>query len=231
MLSNNLAQTLGTIINQCVALILPKGINGQPININTVLGTAITDLLKNVIGTDNYETISEDWAKANRIYQAGVNVFNQVGNAVGLLSSGLEMIGGNIGKIGNALKIWGVVGAKAYAFMNPQPNMKGTFFNFINTATADANTIQMMVAIPIGISAAATGINDSIGALTKQLDQTDPVDANGHPILQRDGTPLKYEPGITVPDPVKTTQAQAQAQADSTNIIAATIDDIFNAND
>jgi hypothetical protein len=176
MLSNNLAQTLGTIINQCVGLILPKGINGQPININNVIGGVVTDLIKNAIGADNYTTISNDWAKANRIYQAGVNTFNQVGNAVGLLSSGLEMIGGNVGKIGNALKIWGVVGQHAYSFMNPQPNMKGKFFEFINTATADANTIQMMVAIPIGMSAAAVGINDSIAALNKQLDQEDPKD-------------------------------------------------------
>ncbi|MHC5720862.1 MAG: hypothetical protein ACYTX0_54795, partial [Nostoc sp.] len=116
---------------------------------------------------------------------------------------------GNVGKIGNALKIWGVVGAKAYAFMNPQPNMKGKFFEFINTATAEANTIQMMVAIPIGLSAAAIGINESVDALAKQLDQTDPVDAHGNPIPQRDGTPTKYKPGITVPDPVQTTKAQA----------------------
>jgi hypothetical protein len=89
----------------------------------------------------------------------------------------------------------------------------------------------MMVAIPIGMSAAAVGINDSIAALNKQLDQEDPKDQHGNPILDTNGQPLKYQPGITVPDPTKTIAAQAQAQADSTNIIAATIDDIFNAND
>ncbi|MEH1779840.1 MAG: hypothetical protein V7L26_12130 [Nostoc sp.] len=231
MLSNNLAQTLGTIINQCVGLILPKGINGQPINIGQVLGSEIQLLIENAIGHDNYTTITTDWAKANRIYQAGVNVFNQVGNAVGLLSTGLEVIGGNVGKIGNALKIWGVVGQHAYSFMNPQPNMKGKFFDFINTATADANTIQMMVAIPIGLSAAAVGVNDSIAALHKALDQEDPKDEHGNPILDANGQPLKYQPGVTVPDPTKTVAAQEQAQADSTNIILATVDDIFNAND
>ncbi|MHC5731956.1 MAG: hypothetical protein ACYTXY_49390, partial [Nostoc sp.] len=83
MLSNNLGQTLGTIIDQCVSLILPKGINGQPISISHVLGNATTDLIKNAIGAKNYAKISEEWAIANRIYQAGSNVFNQVGNAVG----------------------------------------------------------------------------------------------------------------------------------------------------
>ncbi|MEH2031251.1 MAG: collagen-like protein [Nostoc sp.] len=231
MLSNNLGQTLGTIINQCVGLILPKGINGTPINITDVIGHTIEDLVKDAIGADNYTTISNDWAIANRIYQAGSNVFNQVGNAVGILTSGLEMIGGNIGKIGNALKIWGVVGQHAYAFMNPQPSMKGKFFDFINTASADANTIQMMVAIPVGLAAAGVAINDSANAFAKTLDQTDPVDEHGQPLRNPDGSIKKYVPGLTVPDPTKTIAAQAQAQADSTNIIQATIDDIFNAND
>ncbi|MEH1790324.1 MAG: hypothetical protein V7L23_33365 [Nostoc sp.] len=231
MLSNNLVQTLGTIINQCVGLILPKGINGQPINIGQVLGSEIQLLIENAIGHDNYTTITNDWAKANRIYQAGSNVFNQVGNAVGLLSTGLEVIGGNVGKIGNALKIWGVVGQKAYAFMNPQPNMKGKFFDFINTASADANTIQMMVAIPVGLAAAGVAINDSASAFAKALDQTDPVDEHGQPLRNPDGSIKKYEPGLTVPEPTVTTTSAAKAQADSTNIIEATIDDIFNAND
>ncbi|MEH1906650.1 alanine-zipper protein, partial [Nostoc sp.] len=102
MLSSSLGQTLGTIVDQCVALVVPKGIDGQPISITHVLGGAVMDIVKNVVGTENYTTITTDLAKANRIYQAGVNVFNQVGNAVGILTSGLELIAGNTGKIGNA---------------------------------------------------------------------------------------------------------------------------------
>ncbi|MHC5823605.1 MAG: hypothetical protein ACYT04_49175, partial [Nostoc sp.] len=231
MLSNNLGQTLGTIIDQCVSLILPKGINGQPISISHVLGNATTDLIKNAIGAKNYAKISEEWAIANRIYQAGSNVFNQVGNAVGLLSSGLEMVGGNVGKIGNALKIWGVVGQHAYNTMNPQPNMHGKFFEFINTANAEASTIQMMVAIPIGLSAAAGAINSSIDQLALDINQKDPVDEHGNPIKDTQGRIIHYKPGVTVEDPTVTITAEAQSKADSTNIIAATIDDLFNAND
>ncbi len=230
MLSNNLGQTLGTIVDQCVGLILPKGINGQPISISHVLGSATSDLIKNIIGA-NYNKISNEWAAANRIYQAGSNVFNQVGNAVGLLSSGMEMIGGNVGKIGNALKIWGVVGQHAYSTMNPQPNMHGKFFEFINTANAEASTIQMMVAIPIGLSAAAGAINSSIDQLAIDVNQKDPLDKDGNPLTDTQGRIIHYTPGITVQDPTVTMQAEAQSKADSTNIIAATIEDLFNAND
>ncbi|MEH2415412.1 alanine-zipper protein [Nostoc sp.] len=231
MLSNNLGQTLGTIIDQVLGFILPKGLDGTPISINQVIGKAVHEILADTIGEANYKEISQDWAKANRIYQASVNVFNQVGNAVGLVTAGMEVIGGNIGKIGNALKVWGVLGEKAYGWMNPQPNMKGRFFNFINTATAEANTIAMMVAIPIGISAAAIEINNSVGAVKKELDQEDPKDKDGNPVHDKLGNIIKYQPGVTVPEPQKTITAQLQAQADSTNLIAATLEDIFDGGD
>ncbi|MEH1948171.1 MAG: hypothetical protein V7K77_14640 [Nostoc sp.] len=231
MLSNNLAQTLGMIIDQVLGFILPKGLDGNPISISNVLGKAAHEIIADTIGEANYHTITEDIAKANRIYQAGANVFNQIGNAVGLVTAGMEVIGGNVAKIGNALKIWGVIGEKAYSWMNPQPNLKGKFFNFINSATAEANTIAMMVAIPIGISAAALEINNSVGAIKKELDQEDPKDQNGNPITDKLGNPLKWEPGVTVPDPMKTVTAQEQAKADSKNIIEATLEDIFDGSD
>ena len=231
MLSNNLAQTLGTIIDQVLGFILPKGLDGNPISIGNVLGKVAHEVIADTVGEANYQHISEDWAKANRIYQASVNVFNQIGNAVGLVTAGMEVIGGNVAKIGNALKVWGAIGEKAYSWMNPQPNFKGKFFNFINTATAEANTIAMMVAIPIGISAAAIEINSSVGAVKKELDQEDPKDKDGHPITDALGNPLKWEPGVTVPDPTKTVLAQEQAKADSRNIIEATLEDLFDGGD
>ncbi|MEH2136847.1 hypothetical protein [Nostoc sp.] len=232
MLSNNLTQTLGTVIDQVVGLILPKGLDGTPINIGNILGKVAHELIADVIGEANYQTISQDWAKANRIYQAGANVFNQLSNMTGLLTAGMEVIGGNVGKIGNALKKWGVVGEAAYNFMNPQPNLKGKFFTFLNSANDELNTIVTMVAIPIGIGAAAAGINDSVSELTKALDQVDPKDEHGQPIPDtKNGGFVKYQPGLTQPVPTVTTTQAAQDKADSTNIIQATLDDIFNAND
>ncbi|MFN6484631.1 MULTISPECIES: hypothetical protein [unclassified Nostoc] len=96
MLSNNLAQTLGTIIDQVLGFILPKGLDGNPISINNVIGKAVHEIIADTVGEANYQHISEDWAKANRIYQASVNVFNQIGNAVGLVTAGMEVIGGNV---------------------------------------------------------------------------------------------------------------------------------------
>ncbi|QKQ76343.1 alanine-zipper protein [Nostoc sp. TCL240-02] len=232
MLSNNLTQTLGTVIDQILGVIIPKGLDGTPLSISTVLGKAVHEIIADTIGEANYHTITEDWAKANRIYQAGANVFNQLSNMTALITAGLEVIGGNVGKIGNALKKWGVVGEFAYGFMNPQPNLKGRFFNFLNSANDRLNTIVTMVAIPIGIGAAAVGINDSVSELTKSLNQVDPKDEHGQPIPDTvNGGFLKYQPGLAQPIPTVTTTQAAQEKADSQNIIEATLDDIFNAND
>ncbi|MEH2243546.1 MAG: hypothetical protein V7K85_12635 [Nostoc sp.] len=231
MLSNNLGQTLGGVINQVLAFILPKGIDGTPLDINEIIKKSVEEILETAIGEDNYKTISQDWALANRIYQAGSNVFNQISNAMSVATAALELIGGNIGKIGNALKIWGVIGEKAYGFMNPQPNLKGKFFHFMENANTDLNTIAMVVAAPIAMVEAANGVNSAITDLTKTLDQEDPKDKNGNPIVDRLGNVIKYQPGITVPEPIVTVKGYAQAKADSTNSPKITSDDTHNASD
>ncbi|MEH2065141.1 MAG: hypothetical protein V7K50_23255 [Nostoc sp.] len=232
MLSNNLGQTFIQIVDQVTGFILPKGLDGTPISFSSVLGKAMHEVIADTIGEANYQTMSEDWAKANRIYQAASNVFNQISNLGGLITAGLEVVAGNVGKVGNALKTWGVVGEKAYNFMNPQPNLKGKFFEYLNTSNEKLQAIAMVIAIPIGITAAAAELSSSVVELKKTLDQKDPVDEHGNPIFdEKTGLRIKYKPGLEQPAPEVTTNAALQAKADSTNIIQATLDDIFNAND
>ncbi|MEH2258324.1 collagen-like protein [Nostoc sp.] len=231
MLSNDVAMTLGTIIDQITGFILPKGLNGESISISTVLGKAAKEIIKDTIGAANYAQITEDWAKANRIYQSVVNVHNQLSNMMGVLTASMEVIGGNVGKIGNALRKGGVLLENAYGYMNPQPNLQGKFFNFLQGASEKASTIAAVIAIPIAIKEAAIGINDSVAQLRKNLTQEDPKDGDGHPIKDSLGNNLRHEPGLTVPDPTKTADAGKQAKADSKNFIEATLEDIFDGDD
>ncbi|MEH2023920.1 collagen-like triple helix repeat-containing protein [Nostoc sp.] len=171
MLSNNLGQTLGGIVNTVLGLILPKGFDGTPLNINELLGKAATELITDAIGTENYTKLTEDWAKANRIYQATANVFNSLANFSNTIISGLEIIGGILGKIGNSLRKWGVVGDNAFQFFNPQPNFHNKLFVFLENANNDANTIQNVVNVPVSIGQAATDLNNSTEELKKAVSQ------------------------------------------------------------
>ncbi|MEH1829533.1 MAG: hypothetical protein V7L22_30055 [Nostoc sp.] len=231
MLSNNLGQTFIQIVDQITGFILPKGLDGTPISFSNVLGKAVHEVIADTIGEANYQTLSEDWQKANRIYQAASNVFNQISNLGGLITAGLEVVAGNVGKIGNALKKWGVVGEAAYNFMNPQPNLKGKFFDYLNTSNEKLQAIAMVVAIPIGITAAAGELNSSVAALKETLNEKDPVDQHGNPVLDENGQPKKYQAGLQQPVPEATTNAALQAKADSTNFIELVIDDIFDGGD
>ncbi|WP_445631561.1 hypothetical protein [Nostoc sp. DSM 114167] len=161
MLTNNLGQTLGSIINTILGLILPKGLDGTPLDINSVLGKTTEFLIKEAVGEANYTKLSQEWAMANRIYQASANVFNALTNAVSTTINALEVIGSHTAKIGNALKYWGVLGQKAYEWFHPNPNFHNKYFTFLNNAEAGANTIQAVVQIPVSIVDAKNQIDSA----------------------------------------------------------------------
>ncbi|WP_445629055.1 hypothetical protein [Nostoc sp. DSM 114167] len=161
MLTNNLGQTLGSIINTILGLVLPKGLDGTPIDVGAVLGKTATTLIQDAIGADNYTKLTQEWAMANRIYQASANVFNALTNAVSTTINALEVIGSHTAKIGNALKYWGVLGQKAYEWFHPNPNFHNKYFTFLNNAEAGANTIQAVVQIPVSIVDAKNQIDSA----------------------------------------------------------------------
>lgn len=50
MLSSGLEQTLAMIINQILGVILPKGLDGTPLDINAVLGKAVHEIIADTMG-------------------------------------------------------------------------------------------------------------------------------------------------------------------------------------
>ncbi|WP_445626459.1 collagen-like triple helix repeat-containing protein [Nostoc sp. DSM 114167] len=231
MLSNNLGQTFIQIIDQVTGFLLPKGLDGTPISFTNVLGKAVHEVIADTIGEANYQELSKEWQAANRIYQAASNVFNQISNLGAVVTAGLEVIGGNVGKIGNALKKWGVVGEAAYNFMNPQPNLKGKFFEKLQLTGDNLQAIALVVAVPIALEAAFSETQNSVDTLKREIGQIDPKDKDGNPIRDKDGQIVHWQPGLNTPEPAVVKQTEDQSKADSTNIIQATLDDIFNAND
>ncbi|WP_375514428.1 hypothetical protein [uncultured Nostoc sp.] len=231
MLSNNLGQTLITIVDQVTGFLLPKGIDGTPISFSDSLGKAVHLVIESTIGEENYKELSEDWQKINRIYQAASNVFNQVTQLGGLITTGLEVVGGNIGKIGNALRKGGVLLENAYGYMNPQPNLEGKFFSFMNTANEKLSSIAAVVAIPIAFKEVVGGIRSSTADLKREISQIDPKDEHGNPIKDKDGNIVHYKPGVEVPTPIVEEAKGEQAKADSTNFLELVLEDIFDGGD
>ncbi|NJN58020.1 MAG: hypothetical protein HC879_11250, partial [Leptolyngbyaceae cyanobacterium SL_5_9] len=104
MLSNQIGQTLMSAISQGLAVIGIRDEDGRELDINSIIGTAVENAIKSIIGAENYETMSAQWKRANRIYQAASNILFSIQSIMYSVLESLEVIGSYVAKIGNAAK-------------------------------------------------------------------------------------------------------------------------------
>ncbi|MBK1990999.1 hypothetical protein A0J48_026425, partial [Sphaerospermopsis aphanizomenoides BCCUSP55] len=155
MLSNDIIQTLIGALTNVLTLILPKDDSGKAFSINEVLNSTVENLVKGIIGTENYTTLSNAWAKANRIYQATTNVLTSFMGLTQTVLQAAEMIAAYTGQIGNALKKGGVILENAYGWMNPQPKFNRVTQTLENLQQA-ASTVQMVTQVPLDVISQTT---------------------------------------------------------------------------
>ncbi len=126
MLSRNLGASLGdaisAIANNTISLI--KNEENQSIDINETLGNTIEGFLKNLLGVDNYDNLTETFSKYNRIVNAASNTIYSILSIQAGLAQGLETIGNYTGRIGNALKKSGAVLENSYSWMSKKVSVK-----------------------------------------------------------------------------------------------------------
>jgi hypothetical protein len=127
MLSRNLAQTLGDVIGQALAIVGIKDENDSPIDINELVGKGIQDFLQDLLGEPVYKGISDAWRKANTIISTASQILWNVRSLIDATQSVLEIIGENVSRIGNALRKWGVVGGNSYGWMSENMTAPSAF--------------------------------------------------------------------------------------------------------
>lgn len=170
-LTSDIAVTLGSALGNVLSLIGIKNDDGGAIDVGQIINSTVENLVKGIIGESQYKQFSEAWAKANRIYQATANVANSFTNIGHTILNGLEIVGGNTGKIGNALRIWGAVGENAYNWMNPQPNYHSRIFQFFEKAQNTASTVQQVTQVPLDVISSVTEFNNSTKELVDSVTQ------------------------------------------------------------
>ncbi len=114
MLSNNVAQTIGDTASVVLNAVGIKDETDNPIDVNEFIRNKMNAFFTSILGAENYATVKERLAKANRIYQATANVANIIRDLTESARSIAEMAASNTGKIGNALLEAGVVFDDAY---------------------------------------------------------------------------------------------------------------------
>ncbi|MGM3305099.1 hypothetical protein ACSQ6I_03790 [Anabaena sp. WFMT] len=185
MLSNDIFQTLVGALTNVLTLILPKDDAGNAFNIGEAIGNTVENVVKGIVGEENYTNLAAGWAKANRIYQATTNVLNSFMSLTQVVLQASEMIAAYTGKIGNALKKGGVVLENAYGWMNPQPKFNRVLQTLENFQQA-ASTIQMVTQIPLDFVNATTELTTSATGFVTAIKEDDKPQNKAVPIPEPD---------------------------------------------
>jgi hypothetical protein len=196
MLSNDIGQTLIGAINNVLQLIGLKKEDGSAFDIGSVISGSIENLIKGAIGADNYLELKEAWAKANRIYQATINIFNAFQGLASAILTGLEMTAGKIGKIGNALRSAGEVLENAYGWMNPAPKFNRVTQTLENLQNG-ASTIQMVTQAPLDVINAVTELTTANTEFIKAIKEDNKPENKGKEAPEPDQLKLQKQTAKT----------------------------------
>lgn len=159
MLSGNLIQSLGEVIDIGLNIIGRKDENDQEFNVSEVLGQSANSLASTILGEANWNSTKEAWKKISNIYRAASNCIYSIQSICDSMISIMQVGAECTGKIGNALRRAGVVAENAYNWLPEQINLaianqtafRGVLNNLRNlndtadslqTATAETRNIQ-----------------------------------------------------------------------------------------
>ncbi|WP_414546358.1 hypothetical protein, partial [Nostoc sp. CCY0012] len=200
-LSNDIGQTLGQALANVLTLIGIKDDKGQPLNVSQIIGNTVENVIKGIVGTENYTSLTTAWAKANRIYQATSNVLNSFLNLSQTILQASELIAAYTGRIGNALKKGGVILENAYGWMNPQPKFNRVT-QLLENLQNGASTIQMVTQAPLDVINATTEFTTASTEFVKAIKEDDKPENKPAPTPEPDQLKAKEEQGKTISQPL-----------------------------
>lgn len=134
MLSKNVGSSLGELASQALTVFGVKDAEGQPIDVNQIVGGSITQIAKNVLGEQLFNGVTTNWAKASAIISSASQIIWTIRSMVDSAREIGEWTAENVGKIGNALKKWRVVGENAYKWMPEKVQGQGRWEQRIRRA-------------------------------------------------------------------------------------------------
>ncbi|TAF07771.1 MAG: hypothetical protein EAZ77_08660 [Nostocales cyanobacterium] len=210
MLSNDIVQTLVGALTNVITLIVPKDDAGKGFDIGEAINSTVANVVKGIVGAENYTNLSNAWAKANRIYQATTNVLNSFMGLTQTVLQAAEMIAAYTGKIGNALRKGGVVLENAYGWMNPQPKFNRVTETLEKLQQA-ASTVQMVTQVPLDVVNATTELTTASTDFVKAIKEDDKDKNKATPVPE--------------PDDLKAKETEAK---EASNVTNPSFEDLFN---
>src|SRR6476469_1160378 len=128
-LSSGLTQTLFSATSNVLAVFGVKDLEGNPLDIGSILGKSFDETMQQAFGVTEWEGIKTEYKKYNRIYQSGANLLSSFQSIAYNIQESQNVIGSWIAQIGNGLKRDGGASEKAWRWCNERPDFKNPFFN------------------------------------------------------------------------------------------------------
>jgi hypothetical protein len=202
MLSRNLADTLGdatstviTAIGRATGTLTAE----DSIDVNEIIGSTFNEFMKGALGEEVWNGTKASWLKANRVLSSASNIITSIRSIADSQRAITEWTAENTGKIGNALKKWGVVGEKSYGWMPEKVTARTAFQKKIDDVRNGIDNLDDAASSLTSAASEVINIQDE----TKQItDQWKEFDKN----LKEATTSIRPEN-----DPVKVAAAAAKA--------------------
>ncbi|MEM9805575.1 MAG: hypothetical protein AAF959_09875 [Cyanobacteria bacterium P01_D01_bin.56] len=213
MVSRDIGETLGYVVSNALAVVGVKDEDGNALDINGLVGSSVSNFVKSVVGEDVYNDTRVAWQKANRVLQAGSNIIWTIRNINDATQDVLEWTAENTGKIGNALKKYGVVGDRAYPWMSERVQAQDFYrrkfsrvFQGLEQAEDTASSLAVVTGNVREIQEEVTELGEARQRFTDAIEDIGPDDI----------------PGLPENAPIATEQGAAEQASQSPDVTIAT---------
>lgn len=165
MISRDIGETMGYVVSNALAVFGVRDENGNALDINGLVGSSVTTFVKNAVGEDAYNDAISFWQRSNRVLMAASNIMWTIRSINDTTQDVLEWIGENTGKIGNALKRYGVVGSRSYGWMSERVRAQDRWRRRFNRAFDGLETLEDGASSLGQVTSEVREIQEEIGEL------------------------------------------------------------------
>lgn len=171
MLTRELGETLGELTAQVLNVIGIRDEEGNALDVNGLVGSTFENLIISILGAEVYAGVKLQWLRANRILQAGSQVIWTVRSIMDSTAEVEEWIAENLGKIGNALKKYGVVGRAAYPAMSERMRAQERWRNKLGRVTDGLESLEDTASSLYAVTSEVREAQEEIGELGQNAAQ------------------------------------------------------------
>jgi len=212
MLSRDVGETFFQLISQALQAVGIRDEEDNVIDVGEVVGNTVENFLKTILGESTYNGINEAWNKANRIISSASAIIWTVRSIADSSLDLMEWIGENTGRIGNALKRWGVVGERSYPWMSESARAQGRWRSRFSKITNTLENAEDRLSVYTQATSTVIEIQDEVqeGQENWQRLQESVIDGIPDPWL--DNNPIKdgYDASKAISDGPDVPPSEAQ---------------------